>query len=50
VGDGAEDPESAGVGHRRHDVTAVAESAYRELNTEQFGDSGSHCTTLKFID
>jgi hypothetical protein len=50
VRDRPEDSESAGVGHRRYDIAAVAEGADRELNAEQLGGSGSHCTTLKVID
>ena len=50
VRDRAEDAESAGVGHRGHDVAAVAEGADREFNAEHLGDSGPHCTTLKVID
>ena len=42
VRDGAEDAEPARVGHRGHDVAAVAESADGEFNAEHFGDSGSH--------
>jgi hypothetical protein len=42
VRDGAEDPEPTRVGHRGNNIAAVTESAYREFNAEQFGDSGSH--------
>ena len=38
----AEDAEPAGVGHGRHDVAAVAESADGELDAEHLGDPGSH--------
>lgn len=44
VRDGAQDPEPTRVGHRRHDVAAVAEGADRELDAEHFGHSGPHGT------
>jgi hypothetical protein len=47
VRDGAKGPESTRVGHRGDNIAAVAESAYREFNTQQFGDSGSHLHDAK---
>ncbi|GKU48007.1 hypothetical protein NJB14194_46230, partial [Mycobacterium montefiorense] len=46
VRDRPEDAESARVGDRGDDIATVAEGAYRELHTEQLGDSGPHVTTL----
>ena len=50
VRDRAENPEAAGIGHRRHHVAAVTEGTDRKLNAEHFGDPGSHCPTLRVTD